>query len=909
MQPGARQPWRRRRRLGPELLPADPGPRSAAPPAGGGEGGRARPAPRTEAASAASAELNDCKSERASTIQTDDDQFINQPRVLPHFKAAERMSARAAGDVRGEQRRAAAARQRRRRPRHGGGGGSGGESGPGPSATTAAMATVGERRSLPSPEAMLGQPWSHWVDAAKLHGNDGTALEESFKEYGKNREAMRLCREERRHSSSSKPPLTPPSSSVFSLFSSLSSKSKGSSGNGSNRSSSGGTSASSSNSKLVKSPKDKLQIGGNNRLLHPVQHSKVPHVKIMTPSVKVEKIHPKIDGALLKTAIGPTCSTTVSSSIKTGLNCPSIPKPPLPSPGQILIGKGLLSVPPFLEKKPEDSTNNRKFLHKRLSEREFDPDIYCGVIDVETKKPCTRSLTCKTHSLTQRRAVQGRRKRFDLLLAEHKSKTREKELLRHSDHHQQMPPLREPHPSPSKTSQELHQNSHGLIPTESKPLVPNKPKPHPPSLPRPPGCPTQHSGNAPSDSLSVHESPHPPLPAAEPAARLSSDEGECDEKEEHVEKLDCHYSGHHPQPAAFCTFGSRQIGRGYYVFDKRWNHIRCALNFMVDKHLNSQMWKKIPLASSNTASVRAPHWTNSAPTSQYGVGAAGFLLPTTVMSSSTLVSPSCVSLNSKSAPPHGTTLNANPSHPGAVDPVCSMQSRQVSSSPSTPTVLSSVPSPMPSKLQKLKSSKSFKPKESSASSTNCNSTNSNSSSGGSGKKRKNSSALLAPSSHSTESFRRNCVANSGTSYHSSLTSSSHSVGLNCMTSKANSGSLKHDQSGRGPPTGSPAESIKRMSVMMNSSDSTLSLGPFVHQATELTVNSHSSFSHSHTSLDKFIGKKRKCSPGSSSINSSKSNKVAKLPSVNNVHAKHTSAITGTQGLVNNSLLHQPKARP
>ncbi|XP_009705688.1 PREDICTED: ataxin-7-like, partial [Cariama cristata] len=355
---------------------------------------------------------------------------------------------------------------------------------------------------------------------------------------------------ERRHSSSSKPPLTPPSSSVFSLISSFPSKNKGSSGSGSSRSSSGGTSASSSNSKLLKSPKDKLQISGNNRLMHSVQHSKVPHDKIMTPSVKVEKIHPKIDGAQLKAAVGPTCSTTVSSSIKTGLNCPSIPKPPLPSPGQILNGKGLLSVPPFLEKKPEENTNNRKFLHKRLSEREFDPDIYCGVIDVETRKPCTRSLTCKTHSLTQRRAVQGRRKRFDVLLAEHKSKTREKELLRHSDHHQQMPPLREPHPSPTKTSQELHQNSHGVTLTDSKPLLPNKPKPHPPSLPRPPGCPAQHSGNAPSESPSVHESPHPPLPAAEPASRLSSDEGECDEKEEPVEKLDCHYSGHHPQPAA-----------------------------------------------------------------------------------------------------------------------------------------------------------------------------------------------------------------------------------------------------------------------------------------------------------------------------------------------------------------------
>lgn len=85
------------------------------------------------------------------------------------------MSVRAAGDVRREQRSAAAAaRQRQRRPRHGeGGGGGGGGSGAGPAATAAAMAAVGERRSLPSPEAMLGQPWSHWVDAAKLHGNDG----------------------------------------------------------------------------------------------------------------------------------------------------------------------------------------------------------------------------------------------------------------------------------------------------------------------------------------------------------------------------------------------------------------------------------------------------------------------------------------------------------------------------------------------------------------------------------------------------------------------------------------------------------------------------------------------------------------------------------------------------------------
>lgn len=86
----------------------------------------------------------------------------------------------------------------------------------------------------------------------------------------------------------------------------------------------------------------------------------------MTPSVKVEKIHPKMDGALLKCAVGPTCPATVSSSVKPGLNCPSIPKPTLPSPGQILNGKGL-PAPPTLEKKSEDNSNNRKFLNKRLS--------------------------------------------------------------------------------------------------------------------------------------------------------------------------------------------------------------------------------------------------------------------------------------------------------------------------------------------------------------------------------------------------------------------------------------------------------------------------------------------------------------------------------------------------------------
>ena len=55
-----------------------------------------------------------------------------------------------------------------------------------------------------------------------------------------------------------------------------------------------------------------------------------------------------------------------------------------------------------------------------LKDREYNPEQHCGVVVAETGKPCTRSLTCKTHSLTLRRAVTDRSKKFDELLLEHK---------------------------------------------------------------------------------------------------------------------------------------------------------------------------------------------------------------------------------------------------------------------------------------------------------------------------------------------------------------------------------------------------------------------------------------------------------------------------------------------------------
>uniref|UniRef100_A0A3B1K0K3 Ataxin 7-like 1 n=1 Tax=Astyanax mexicanus TaxID=7994 RepID=A0A3B1K0K3_ASTMX len=65
-------------------------------------------------------------------------------------------------------------------------------------------------------------------------------------------------------------------------------------------------------------------------------------------------------------------------------------------------------------------------VHQRKG-RVFDPNKHCGVLDPESQRPCTRSLTCKTHSLAHRRAVPGRKRVFDILLAEHKGRANEKE--------------------------------------------------------------------------------------------------------------------------------------------------------------------------------------------------------------------------------------------------------------------------------------------------------------------------------------------------------------------------------------------------------------------------------------------------------------------------------------------------
>lgn len=291
--------------------------------------------------------------------------------------------------------------------------------------------------------------------------------------------------------------------------------------------------------------------------------------------------------------------------------------------------------------------------------------------------------------------------------------------------------------------------------------------------------------------------------------------------------------------------------------------------------------RKIPLALENSATTPTTSHrtsTNSHSSSCSSIS-AGFL---------SLSSPP--PYDSKPVLSYGTTLNArsSPQASATEQPAYSGASRQVSaSSPQMPSAhSSSLPSLGSNRPLKSRSgTKSFKAREPSSSLSNSivkGSTNSSASISGSlssGKKRKNSSLLASHSTYtsdssSSSSFKKNCAVNSGSlgsTYHTSLAStpssssssstlsSSHSgvysLGVNCTPGRANSLSLKQESTGRGPPSGSPAESIKRMSVVMNSSDSTLSLGPFVHQSSD---------HHADVRLE---AKRRKGSPGSNSLNS------------------------------------------
>ncbi|XP_076798122.1 ataxin-7-like protein 1 isoform X11 [Arvicanthis niloticus] len=644
-----------------------------------------------------------------------------------------------------------------------------------------------------------------------------------------------------------------------------------------------GHNAVSSTSKPFKTPKDNLLTSSSAQ--HTVFSAKGPRDKpcVPVPVVSLEKIPNlvKADGANVKMN---STTTTAATSSSSAVSTPPLIKPTLmsksvpPSPEKILNGKGILSA--TIDKKHPNGTKNSNKPYRRLSEREFDPNKHCGVLDPETKKPCTRSLTCKTHSLSHRRAVPGRKKQFDLLLAEHKAKSREKEVKEHL-----LTSAKEILPNPPGPAPDALQGSSGSTVAEPKVASPPKSRPLNSVLPRP------SSANSISSSTSSNHSghtPEPPLPPAggDLASRLSSDEGEMDGADE-SEKLDCQFSTHHPRPLAFCSFGSRLMGRGYYVFDRRWDRFRLALNSMVEKHLNSQMWKKIPPAADSPMPSPAAHITTPVPASvlQPFSNPSAVYLPSAPISSrltsSYIMTSAMLSDAAFVASPDPRVLM---SHTTAFPHVAATLSI-MDSTFKAPSAVSPIPAVIPSpshKPSKTKTSKSSKVKDLSARSDES----------PSNKKRKpqsstpSSSLSLQASLSSPLSsgpHKKNCVLNASSALNSYQAAPPYnSLSVHNSNNGVSPLSAKLEPSGRTSLPSGPMDIVRQVGAVGGSSGSCpLSVPSLALHAGDLSLASHNAVSSLPLSFDKSEGKKRK-----NSSPSSKACKITKMPGMNSVHKKN-----------------------
>ncbi|XP_068170957.1 ataxin-7-like protein 2a [Antennarius striatus] len=210
--------------------------------------------------------------------------------------------------------------------------------------------------------------------------------------------------------------------------------------------------------------------------------------------------------------------------------------------------------------------------NKVASKRECDLDKHCGVLDPDRKKVCTRLLTCNIHSIHQRRKVLGRSKNFDQLVAELKTKVRE------------------------KGAQSLEGGSSSSTGRSPSPEAPRE-QAGAPHCRRPlASLPAFSRSTAVSESIPEEEKQRQDegghrAPSPLVYGRISSDESEMEATED---PPDFPSSATHPRPLAVCSFGGRALGHGIYTFDRRLHHLRGALSSMMEQHVSATLWRKIP---------------------------------------------------------------------------------------------------------------------------------------------------------------------------------------------------------------------------------------------------------------------------------------------------------------------------
>lgn len=168
-----------------------------------------------------------------------------------------------------------------------------------------------------------------------------------------------------------------------------------------------------------------------------------PFTKLESPSTPTRPVSASVASSVSVTSLTPSRTTfqlTTTNTLLTPTKPVSLP----PRPNIFLSQSSQLSSPkfetesstpthyinvsPFSKVSPKKPVLLKAALDKKPTgrEREYDPNKHCGVWDDDAKRHCTRSLTCKSHSVYLKRKVINRAGPFDQLLAAHKA---EKEAL------------------------------------------------------------------------------------------------------------------------------------------------------------------------------------------------------------------------------------------------------------------------------------------------------------------------------------------------------------------------------------------------------------------------------------------------------------------------------------------------
>ncbi|XP_051524706.1 ataxin-7-like protein 2 isoform X2 [Myxocyprinus asiaticus] len=286
---------------------------------------------------------------------------------------------------------------------------------------------------------------------------------------------------------------------------------------------------------------------------------------------------------------GSTCRGQVSRSQDPGP--PKVPPPHSPHQGRSKPLHEAPRDPPWhrgpsppkatspAEKPLQKSLDSHTPLHgprtysridKKVLKKECDLDKHCGVMDSERQKVCTRLLTCNIHSIHQRRQVVGRSKAFDQLVTELKMSSKSRE---HPPLPREVPHGGLPNPelcgSQSRPLHYTHQTTNSSIlrsmsPSDSSVDIEEQ---------------KMHSEETQVESVS---------------ASLSSEESDGENREEFAHLP---ASTWHPKPLGLCTFGARVLGHSVLLFDRRLLHLRSAFTVMMERHLSTYLWKKIPQVS------------------------------------------------------------------------------------------------------------------------------------------------------------------------------------------------------------------------------------------------------------------------------------------------------------------------